>query len=159
MPGTYAAKTEVSVDKSQIEIKGVLQKHGATAFQFGESASLGSVEFELIDRRIRILIPIPQLKDFRWSPNNTRRTDTQMKLAHEQGKRQVWRILLITIKAKLEAVACGIATLEEEFLPHIVVDDNTPMGTTLGELVIPRLKEIAAAHDLYPLLPAPKEQH
>jgi hypothetical protein len=39
-------------------------------------------------------------------------------------ERRLWRCLLISIKAKLEAVGSGIATFDEEFLAHIVTPDN-----------------------------------
>ena len=40
------------------------------------------------------------------------------------------RVLALVVKAKLEAVECGIATFEEEFYAHIVM----PGGKTLYQL-------------------------
>jgi hypothetical protein len=57
---------------------------------------------------------------------------------NEQQQRQRWRALTLVIKAKLEAVESGIATIEEEFLPHIVV----PGGGTFGEWAVPQLRVI-----------------
>jgi hypothetical protein len=52
-----------------------------------------------------------------------------------QANRQVWRALLLAIKAKLEVVESGIATVEEEFMPYIV----TPDGRCLKDHLVPRL--------------------
>jgi hypothetical protein len=41
------------------------------------------------------------------------------------------------IKAKLEAVAAGITTIEDEFLAHTVLPD----GSTFGEWAKPQLEE------------------
>lgn len=41
------------------------------------------------------------------------------------------------MKAKLEAVAAGISTIEQEFLAWVVMPD----GSTVGELAIPAIAE------------------
>jgi hypothetical protein len=66
--------------------------------------------------------------------------------------RQRWRALLLTIKAKLEAVAVGITTLEEEFLANVVTPDNV----TVGEWIRPQLKEAYETGAVLPMLPMPK---
>jgi hypothetical protein len=61
-------------------------------------------------------------------------------LPHEnpQDQRQRWRALSLVIKAKLESVESGIATIEQEFLANIV----TPGGQTMAELLVPQLGEM-----------------
>lgn len=46
-----------------------------------------------------------------------------------------WRALALVIKAKLEAVAAGITTIEDEFLAHTVLPD----GQTVGEFMQPQI--------------------
>ena len=57
---------------------------------------------------------------------------------------------LLVIKAKLEAVEAGITSIEQEFLPNMVLPDNT----TAGENMLPRLREINTSGHLPPMLPA-----
>ena len=70
--------------------------------------------------------------------------------AYEQAERQAWRALLLVIKAKLEAVEADITSIEQEFLPNMVLPDNT----TVGENMLPRLREIVASGHLPLMLPA-----
>ena len=51
-------------------------------------------------------------------------TAAAQQAAWEQVCRQRWRALLLIIRAKLEAVASGITTLENEFLANIVLPDG-----------------------------------
>ena len=50
--------------------------------------------------------------------------------------RQRWRALALCIKAKLEAVECGITSFEEEFLAHVVM----PNGQTFGKLALAQIE-------------------
>ncbi len=48
-----------------------------------------------------------------------------------------WRALLLSIKAKLEAIREGIATFDEEFLANVVDRES---GRNVGHLIIPELE-------------------
>ena len=58
------------------------------------------------------------------------------------------RALALTIKAKLEAVECGITIFDEEFLAHIVL----PNGRTMGELYVPQIEHVYETKEMPPLL-------
>jgi hypothetical protein len=68
----------------------------------------------------------------------------------EQASRQKWRVLLLTIKAKLNGIAEGVTTLEHEFMAFIVM----PNGVTFGDFAMPKLLE-AAETGTMPLLGLP----
>jgi hypothetical protein len=53
------------------------------------------------------------------------------------------------IKAKLEAVATGIVTFEEEFAPHMVL----PGGRLVAEFLLPAIEQAYATGEVPPLLP------
>jgi hypothetical protein len=90
-------------------------------------------------------MPDPNDDAFLWTPGKRRRRSAEGQTeAWEQATRQRWRALALAIKAKLEAVQCGITTLEEEFLAHIVING----GETIGEAMVPRLGEIASGAPL-----------
>ena len=73
-------------------------------------------------------------------------------LLSEQACRSRWRALALAVKAKLEAVAIGITTFEDEFMAHIVMPD----GLTVGEHVRPRIASAYESGQVTPLLGGPK---
>jgi hypothetical protein len=149
----YAARTEVPEYQSRTEIEKTLTRFGATAFAYGWSAdhSIAQVAFELAGRRVRFEIATPDrsAKQFTHDRAGRRRTEASMRAAYDQEIRRMWRSLLLVIKAKLEAVATGIVSLEEEFLAHVVL----PTGQTVGQWVAPQLGEIYGRGDMPALLP------
>ena len=149
----YAAATGVPAERSRNEIERTLTRFGATAFAYGWSAdrSFAQIMFEMGGRRIRFSLPLPDRSDkaFTHSPSGSRRTETSMRAAYDQEVRRLWRSLLLVIKAKLEAVATGIVSAEEEFLAHVVL----PSGETVGDWVEPQLKAVYGRGDMPALLP------
>ncbi len=134
----YAERTSVPVARSRDEIEKLLVKYNATGFMYGQQGNRYAIAFEMKGRRIRMLLPVPEPRTFRT------------KAAYEQEVRRRWRSLVLMIKAKLEAIASGVATLDQEFLPYIVL----PGGQNVSEWLLPRLDEIDA-ESLPPLLPGP----
>lgn len=132
----YAVRTDVPVNQSKTEIEKVLSKYGATSFMFGVSSGKAVIMFELEQRRIKFLLPLPLAHDFTISK-------------YEQLCRSKWRSLLLCIKAKLEAVDSKITTLEQEFMAHIVL----PNGSVVGEIMIPQIEKSYQSGKMPPLLP------
>ncbi len=158
----YAQDTSVPVERSKAEIERILTNYGASQFVSGwdDRANKAMVQFEMKDRRVRIMVEIPPVESFRRYIRNTRggerqfeRSDGQARIEQMKEMRRRWRSMLLVIKAKLEAVASGISTFEEEFMPYIV----TASGRTIGELVLPRLDHVASSGKLPPLLPGRTE--
>ena len=149
----YAATTTVSPVRTREQIQNELTRYGADSFLYAEDPKGATIGFIMNGRRIRFDLPLPHRENYRLTPGGQERwAERAIDKAHEQGIRQRWRALLLSIKAKLEAVESEITTFEEEFLAHIVVGDEA----TLGSILIPRIEEIyengAVALDL---LPAP----
>jgi hypothetical protein len=81
-------------------------------------------------------MPDPKAREFTHTPaRGTLRSPAEAEKAWEQAGRQRWRALALVIKAKLEAVAAGITTIEDEFLAHTVLPD----GSTVGQFMKPQL--------------------
>jgi hypothetical protein len=137
---SYAAKTSVPVDRSQAEIKRILTKYKATGFAFGEQGARAVVMFEMTGRRIRFILPLP--------PAPSQHATLATIKTYEQLCRSRWRALVLAIKAKLECVESGIATLEQEFLAHIML----PNGLTVGEAVTPQIDQSYKDGKMPPLL-------
>lgn len=134
----YARDTSVSVDKSKSEIEAILVRYGATEFAYGSTGSSAQVGFKANDRMVRFILPLPDrnAKEFTHTPSRGRpRHSDEAFRAWEQACRQRWRALALCIKAKLEAVASGITTFEDEFLAHIML----PGGQSVGSWLRPQL--------------------
>lgn len=132
----FAKKTVVPIDRSKAEIEKILTRYGATSFASGWAGSTATIAFEAKSRRVRFNLPLPDRKKF-YSQE-----------AYDQKVRQAWRCLTLAIKAKLEVVASGIATFEEEFMAHVVL----PNGETIGKWMEPQIKGVYDSGMMPPLL-------
>lgn len=147
----FASETTVSVEKSRAEIEGIVRRYGATSFASGWTAGSATIAFEMRDRHIRFLLPLPLISEERFRRTHRRRqarSQAQVLAAWEQACRQRWRALALAVKAKLEAVESGISEFEAEFMAHIVMPD----GRTIGEHVLPKLESVFAGGPMPPLL-------
>lgn len=151
---TYAAKTTVSVEKTEAEIKALLRRYKADRFMSGEESGGAMIAFEMQGRRIIFRLPLPDqtAKEFRLTDTGRDRSESAAYAAWEQACRSRWRALFLCIKAKLESVESQIETFEDAFMPHIMMPD----GSTVSENVRPRIAEAYKSQTMVPLLPAPK---
>lgn len=134
-PRRYAAGTTVDVSKSRMEVEAMLAKHGAHQVVIGSDSKLrtGFVAFTLDARQYRITIP-PRAATLR---------------NQAQVEREQWRALVLLLKAKLEVVASGFVTHQQEFLAYTVLFN----GATVGDELAPRLAEMYESGNMPPLLP------
>lgn len=148
----YANKTSVSSNKSKMEIERTLSRYGATGFMYGWVGNSAMIAFEMLNRRIKFVLPLPDInsKDFTHTKSGyPRSSDNSVKDHYEQAIRQRWRALALVIKAKLEAVESGITEFESEFMAHIVL----PNGQTVGEYMVPQIQKSYESKKMPPLLP------
>lgn len=133
---TYAATTTVPVERSKAEIEKTLLKYGASGYGSMSEGHRACIIFGLEDRRIKIILQTA-------SPNSFQ---TQKK--YEQAQRSLWRCALLVIKGKLESIESGIETVEEAFMPHILLPD----GKTVGQVMAPQLEHSYSTGKMPPLL-------
>lgn len=116
----YAKGTVVSERESRAEIESLLKNEGCSAVVVGLNAEgHGVVKFTKGAREVRVLLRLP-----------------------EDGSRERprrWRVLLLVLKAKFEAVDAGISTFDAEFLAHIKLED----GQSAGAYMASRLPALA----------------
>lgn len=96
------------------------------------------IGFRIKELFVRFILPITTAGDAKYARRKVRgymkpATEQQRINACEQETRQRWRALSLTVKAKLEAVECGITTLEQEFLAFVVLPGQ---DKTIGEWII-----------------------
>jgi hypothetical protein len=142
----YAQRTSVPVERSRAEIEATLTRYGAQQFMYGWDAKGAVIAFVVEPqpgqkRQVRFHLPLPSRDERRFTHHTQgMRTATAAQGLWEQACRQLWRALVLVVKAKLEAVESGIATFEDEFLAYIMLPD----GQTVGGWIGPQLE---AAYD------------
>jgi hypothetical protein len=133
----YASETSVSVETSKAEIERLLQRYGAKEFAHGWRSDKAVIQFSMQSRCVRFVLPLPDKSEFAKTPSGRRmRNDTDTLKAWEQGCRQRWRALVLTIKAKLESVESGIEEFDSAFMAQIVM----PSGKTISEEITPQIE-------------------
>lgn len=131
----FAEGTTVSPERSQAEIAELLRRYGATSYVSGYEDDRAMVAFAAHDRTVRFVLALPSSGDpeFSRTPTGLRRRPDAARSAYEAEVRRRWRALHLAIKAKLEAVATGIAAFEDEFLAYTVLPDSTTVGDRVRE--------------------------
>lgn len=129
----YAKGTTTSVDASQQEITRVLRRYKVDTYAFANSPGLASVSFTIQQTPVRIDLPLPARPSSAKmrNPQTNRLVDANARW--DQEVREVWRALVLLLKANLEAVERGIASVQQVFMAYL----ELPNGQTVGELVIP----------------------
>jgi len=135
----FAAGTSVPVERSKGQIEKLLMDYGASHFSYTVGPRAAAVSFQVGTRVIKLRIGLPDPEEFRLDGRGRERTSNQIQALVEQATRQSWRILRLVIQAKLEAVATGISTLDEEFLAWVVAAN----GETVGDILAAQLESKA----------------
>jgi hypothetical protein len=146
----YAQNTSVSSERSKAEIERILTQYGANSFASGWQNDQAVIQFHMSERRIKFVLPLPskQAKEFTHSKRGPRGESEAYRL-WEQATRQRWRALALAIKAKMEAVECGISEFEDEFMSNIVMPD----GKTVAEHARPMIAAAYKSGKVTALLP------
>jgi hypothetical protein len=143
--------TSVSVEKSQGDIRKMLQRHGAQRFGFTQGLAPDGkrwVQLEFVyaqeyDRPhlIRLAVPLKdQDQDAISAKARRAHSKTRNEIeseAYEQEERRIWRVIYYSLKSRMEAVEEEVETFEQAWLPHIV-DPLT--GVTLWDRIKPSIE-------------------
>lgn len=153
----YAENTQVSVERSQAEVRGILNGQGLTKFGFIEDG-LRTALHAVLEKKggppvsLRFVVSMPDPKEERFTalyrtPRNGRpyKIGTRSaESAHEEWAKECrrrWRCLVVMLKAKFAAVESGITTFQDEFLAHICLPTGETVGEWAGREVGPALAE------------------
>lgn len=141
--------TQVTVEKSQGEIRKLLHKHGASQFRFSEGTDdelrwWAGVEFIHHDHLVRIAAPLKDLEgrasrelDAKVRRARTKTREDFLAEHYEQEAKRIWRVIYWSLKARMEAVDEGLETFEQAFLAHMV-DPGT--GKTIWDVIRPHVE-------------------
>lgn len=141
---TYAHGTTVPVSRSRAELDELLKKHSASQRVFADDDEKGLeiVVFALAGRQYRLEVPLPKreaflifTKQINGAPRRYQRTPEDVAKVHEQACRERWRAIVLLVKAKLETIAIGLSTVEQEFFANL----QTYEGKSLYEVLRHRI--------------------
>ena len=134
----YAEGTPVPAEKTRADIEKLLRAHGATQFASYWDATREVLEAMLGGRRLRFMVPLLSFAEAKKKPGRPdwdSKTDKQATVYVEAERRRRWRVLLLQLRGKLEAIASGDAAFDREFLGDIVTaDGRTVADAVLGQL-------------------------
>ena len=111
----FAKNTTVPVERSQSEIRNILGKYKADGFACGWEGKLDCLSWTY--KGVHYILRVER-------PSNA------------QQHRQRWRALRLVIYAKLEAVDCGISTVEREFMAWAMGPDGRTLGDVLSDRML-----------------------
>lgn len=145
MSDLYAKETTVTIEKSRAELETLLRKYGGVGFAYATSDHSAMIGFKIktgdaenpVILAVRMNLPLPARNERRFTYGRghrqwTPRTTEGAADAWEQACRSLWRSLVLTVKAKLEACHVGISTVEREFMADLVMPDGRTLTETLG---------------------------
>jgi len=146
MSRTPYQDTQVSAPQSKADIERIFTRYNVEQFAIIQH---GPSEFEIsfFYRTLPVRLPFSAhglysalLKEQPWSSRRTcTRQDYEAKLMVQAGK-AVWRHAAHYLKATFEAVHYGILSFEQAFLHGF----TTPSGRTLGQVLIPQLRDVSS---------------
>ncbi|MFN3261218.1 MAG: hypothetical protein ACE37J_11740 [Pikeienuella sp.] len=151
---SFADGTVVSKAKTMGELARLLEKFGATGQMIGEMDGCATVAFEAQKRRVLIRASLPNPKDEKWSRDGRERlrSPSQRENAIRRETDRIWRVLLMSVKAKMVSVADEVETFEQAFMAHVVMPDGMTVCQHLGS----RIADAYATGRTPPLLGAPQ---
>ena len=141
----YAKNTSVPVERSETEIKRTLQKYGADKIGIMTEPMKATIYFRVKERDVQLVIPLVRKGDKVVRKKNMVYTET----GAQAETRRRWRVMVLTLKAMLEAVDSEITTFDQVFLAHVVIPGT---GRTIGDALVPKLSALYAGTSLPALL-------
>lgn len=126
MTSPYNRGSSISTGASRERIERALVDYGATDVRFSQLGHRGAIAFRGDGRQFRIVLSLPRPSGPSLASGETAEEyslEAETKI-HERASRRFWHALAVAIEAKLNAAAAGTASLESEFLAHVVLPGN-----------------------------------
>jgi hypothetical protein len=133
MTSPYSRAGSITSGASRTHIEQALVGYGATDVRVSGFGDRAAITFKGDGRQYSVALSLPQppvTSSLSGRPAERPDGQTDAKI-HERDSRRFWHALAETVDAKLNAAAAGTATLESEFLAHVVLPGNR---TVLEEL-------------------------
>jgi hypothetical protein len=141
---SYASGTSVPVERSKAELSTVLAAHGCDDVCIGDSAAQRKIMilFSYREIRCRLTIPTPALQEerFRLTATKRRRTPDEAAEAWRQEMRRVWRVIVLTVKARFEEIDNALFTPAQALVSWALLADGTTIHDR-ADAAVKRLSE------------------
>lgn len=126
MTSSYDRGGSISSGASWDHIERALVGYGATDVLFSQRGDQSAIAFRADGRQFRLVVSLPRPAGIPSLPGDTAEGPLREAKAKdlERATRRFWHALALAIDAKLGAAAAGTATLESEFLAHVVLPGN-----------------------------------
>lgn len=131
--------TAVSVDRSKNKISKLLQDYGAEGVGWLDNFKTGAVSLRFVvtqegGKQTHYQITPAAFKEKHSSYDPIKGRNVTLELPNWP---RAMRLLEAWVKTKLESIAFGLTTVEEEFLAQQVVTDLQGRERTVSEIVLP----------------------
>lgn len=140
----FAEDTSVPVARSRAAIDALLRDWGCTGLGWSDDfdAQRAALRFrwthEGVEYLARFVVQLPDDAALKKTMRASYPTRKQLDDYREQRARQAYRVLLLWIKAALNAVDAGLVSAASVFLPWLEGAD----GRTVAEVALPRLTQL-----------------
>lgn len=128
----YAEGTSTSVEKSRSEIESTLMRYGATQLLYHRTQDQVMLAFEYAKLPCKLILRYPDIQETSTTETGRKRTLKVAEEAREAEIRRRWRVLLLSVKARLESIAAGCETPEQAFGGIILLKS----GRTVSEEIM-----------------------
>lgn len=129
----YTRGDSFSIGDSKEHAERALVTFGATDVRSSQRGDFTAIAFRAGGRQFRIVICLPDphvVAGVGGGSGKVHGPEVTVRVS-ELSARRFWHSFALSIDAKLAAVAAGVATLESEFLAHVVLPGNR---TVIDEL-------------------------
>jgi len=105
----YAKYTKVSIKDTKLHIEKLLLNWGIEEFFFATSPRGDGIGFRYKEKTYKLSVPIK--KDM-----------------PDKEQRQMWRILFMSLKMKLEEIDAGLISFDDQFLSQMALPDGSTVS-------------------------------
>ncbi len=97
---------------------------------YARDGKMSLVSFKWKDHIMRIPVVECSAEDdvARLTPSGSKRAARKALLEADRETRRRWRVLLLVLKAKIEAINAGVLAMEEEFLPYMLLKNGATVA-------------------------------
>ena len=97
------------------QLERLLLEHNIDTFGYERVGDIAIVRFKMDERKLRLVVKMPDINDFRTTPTGRIRAITSRNEEYWKEVRRRWIAMKNLIGAKLEGIEHGITTFRDEF--------------------------------------------
>lgn len=131
--GRYAQGTAVPIDRSRQEIESILCRYGADDFLYYRNSEKIALAFRINGYPCKITIRMPQEEEVSLTETGRQRKESVVQQALEAELRRRWRVLVLSLKARLESIDAGCETVEQAFGGIFLLKSGMTVGEELSD--------------------------